>query len=141
MIKLVLAIDPGKRKCGIAVVNNKLQFIKGEVVENKELIYKIGMHLEKHNISNILIGSGTNSGEIKKRIKEKVSGIIIIEISEKNSTMQARKRYFDYYPPVGFLKIFPKSFLIPPCPYDDFAALIIAERFFKNYNYKDVSNN
>lgn len=141
MIKLVLAIDPGKRKCGIAVVNNKLQFIKGEVVENKELIYKIGMHLEKHNISNILIGSGTNSGEIKKRIKEKFSGIIIIEISEKNSTMQARKRYFDYYPPVGFLKIFPKSFLIPPCPFDDFAALIIAERFFKNYNYKDVSNN
>jgi len=141
MIKIVLAIDPGKRKCGIAVVNNKLQFIKGEVVENKELICKIGMHLEKHKISNILIGSGTNSGETKKRIKEKFSGIIIIEISEKNSTMQARRRYFDYYPPVGFLKIFPKSFLIPPCPYDDFAALIIAERFFKNYNYKDVSNN
>lgn len=140
MIKIVLAIDPGKRKCGIAIVDNKLQLIEGEVVENKELIYKIGIHLEKHSISNILIGSGTNSGEIKKRIKENFFGIRIIEIPEKNSTMQARKRYFDYYPPAGFLKIFPKSFLVPPCPYDDFAALVIAERFFKNYNHKNINH-
>jgi len=141
MINIVLAIDPGKLKCGIAVVNNKLQFIKGDVVENRELIQKIKSYLEKYRISNVLIGSGTNSGEIKKRINNKVPGITIIEISEKDSTMQARKRYFDYYPPVGFLKLFPKTFLIPPRPYDDFAALIIAERFFKNCENKDISNN
>jgi|LDZU01.1.fsa_nt_gi RNase H-fold protein (predicted Holliday junction resolvase) len=141
MIKIVLAIDPGKKKCGIAVVDNKLHFIEGAIVENKELIHKIGMYLEKHSIRHIVVGSGTNSREIKKRINNKVSGINIIEIPEKDSTIEARKRYFDYHPPAGFLKLFPKTFLIPPRPYDDFAALIIAERFFKNYNQQDISNN
>jgi RNase H-fold protein (predicted Holliday junction resolvase) len=140
MIKIVLAIDPGKKKCGFAVVDNKLHFIEGEIAENKELIHRIEIYLEKHNISNVVIGSGTNSEEIKKRINENISGISIIQIPEKDTTMQARKRYFDYYPPLGFLRIFPRSFLIPPCPYDDFAALIIAERFFKNYNQQDINN-
>lgn len=141
MIEIVLAIDPGKKKCGIAVVNNKLHFIEGAIVENKDLIHKIGMYLKKHNISHVVVGSGTNSEEIKKIINEKISGISIIEIPEKDTTMQARRRYFDYYPPLGFLRIFPRSFLIPPYPYDDFAALIIAERFFKNYNEQEIGNN
>lgn len=141
MIKIVLAVDPGKKKCGIAIVDNKLHLIEGEITENKKLIHKIGRYLEKHNISHVVVGSGTNSGEIKKSINEKFPGITIIEISEKNTTMQARKRYFDYYPPLGFLRIFPRSFLIPPCPYDDFAALIIAERFFEDCNQQNINNN
>jgi RNase H-fold protein (predicted Holliday junction resolvase) len=139
MIKTVLAIDPGKKKCGIAVVDNKLQFIKGDVVENEELIEKVDIFVKKYSINNIIIGSGTNSKEITDTIKKRFAGIAVIEVAEKNTTMQARKRYFDYYPPGGLLRILPRSFLIPSRPYDDFAALIIAERFFKNY--EEINNN
>jgi RNase H-fold protein (predicted Holliday junction resolvase) len=133
MIRIVLAIDPGKKKCGVAVVDNQLHFIAGEVVDTEELIQIVEMYLQKYDINNVLIGSGTNSGEIIKNIKKKYPGIKVIKIAEKNTTMEARKRYFDYHPPTGLLRIFPISFLIPPCPYDDFAALLIAERFFKKY--------
>ena len=137
MIRIVLAVDPGKKKCGIAIVDNQLRFIAGEVVDAKELIQKIEMYLHKHNINHVLIGSGTNSGEIIKNIGKRFPTIKVIKIAEKNTTMQARKRYFDYYPPTGLLRIFPISFLVPPCPYDDFAALLIAERFFKKGCYKE----
>lgn len=133
MIRIVLAIDPGKKKCGVAVVDNQLHFIAGEVVDTEELIQIVEMYLQKYDINNVLIGSGTNSGEIIKNIEKKYPGIKVIKIAEKNTTMEARKRYFDYHPPTGLLRIFPISFLIPPCPYDDFAALLIAERFFKKY--------
>ena len=137
MIRIVLAIDPGKKKCGIAVVDNQLRFIAGEVVNTEELIKKIEMYLQKHDINNVLIGNGTNSGEIIKNIEKRFPSIKAIKIAEKNTTMQARKRYFDYHPPTGLLRIFPISFLIPPCPYDDFAALLIAERFFKKCSYNE----
>jgi len=137
MIRIVLAIDPGKKKCGIAVVDNQLRFIAGEVVDTEELIQKIEMYLQKHDINNVLIGSGTNSGEIIKNIEKRFPSIKAIKIAEKNTTMQARKRYFDYHPPTGLLRILPISFLVPPCPYDDFAALLIAERFFKKCCYND----
>ena len=137
MIRIVLAIDPGKKKCGIAVVDNQLRFIAGEVVDTEELIQKIEMYLQKHDINNVLIGSGTNSGEIIKNIEKRFPSIKAIKIAEKNTTMQARKRYFDYHPPTGLLRILPISFLVTPCPYDDFAALLIAERFFKKCCYND----
>ncbi|MDD4764685.1 MAG: pre-16S rRNA-processing nuclease YqgF [Atribacterota bacterium] len=132
MVKTVLAIDPGRKKCGIAVVNSKLKFIFGEVVDNKELIQKVGPLLKKYNINNLLIGSGTYSDEIKKWIIENFNNIAITEVSEKNTTMQARKRYYNYNPPTGLSKFLPLSFLVPPCPYDDYAALLIAEKFFMN---------
>jgi len=133
MNKIVLAIDPGKKKCGIAIVDNRLRFITGAVVNSKELVQRIKTYLERYEINNILIGSGTSSGEMIEIISKRFPNAMVIKVTEKDTTMQARKRYFEYHPPTGLLKIFPISFLIPPRPYDDFAALLIAERFFRNH--------
>ena len=132
MSKTVLAIDPGKKKCGIAIVDNSLRYIEGLVIDKEKIIDKVEIYLEKYRINNIVVGSGTNSGEIIEAIKKRFPIIILTKITEQDTTMQARKRYFDYYPPTGLLKILPESFRIPPRPYDDFAALVIAERFFRD---------
>ncbi len=133
MSKIVLAIDPGKKKCGIAIVDNRLKFITGEVVNNEELPHKIKIYLERYKIKHIVIGSGTNSENIFNLIKKQFPNSVLTEVMEKDTTMQARKRYFDYHPPTGLLKILPISLRIPPRPYDDFAALLIAERFFRDH--------
>lgn len=133
MSKIVLAIDPGKKKCGIAIVDKQLKFMEGEVVNNEELLHKVKIYLDRYKIKNIVIGSGTNSENIYNLIKKEFPNSMLTKVIEKNTTMQARRRYFDFHPPTGLLKIFPISFRIPPRPYDDFAALIIAERFFRDY--------
>ncbi len=137
MNKIVLSIDPGNKKCGIAVVDNDLKFIAGEVVGKEKLLHRIKVCLDRYKIKKILIGSGTNSEKFFTIIKEKFPNLILTKVAEKDTTMQARKRYFEYYPPTGLSKILPISFRVPPRPYDDFAALVIAERFFQ----KDQLNN
>lgn len=142
MNKIVLSIDPGNKKCGIAVVDSQLKFIAGEVIGKEKLLNKVKIYLDRYKIKNILIGSGTNSENIFDIIKEKFPNLILIKVVEKDTTMQARKRYFEYYPPAGLLKILPISLRVPPRPYDDFAAFVIAERFFQKdkFNNKNEEN-
>ena len=130
MNKIVLSIDPGNKKCGIAVVDNHLKLIAGEVVSKEKLLHKIKIYLDRYEIKIILIGSGTNSKNIFDITKEKFPNLTITKIAEKDTTMQARKRYFQHYPPTGLYKLLPISLRLPPRPYDDFAALVIAERYF-----------
>lgn len=134
--KVVLSIDPGKKKCGIAIVNNSLEFISGGVVDNENIVERITFYLNRYDIENIIIGSGTNFKNIFDIVKKNFSEIRISKVMEKDTTLEARKRYFEYNPPKGVLKLIPVSFRIPPCPYDDFAAFLIAERFFEDNSRK-----
>lgn len=132
MSKIVLAIDPGRKKCGMAIVDSRLNFITGEVINTEKLVSKVHIFLKNYGINHILVGSGTHSGEIIKIIREEFPQAMLTKVTEKYTSMEARKRYFKYHPPKGIVKILPSSFRIPPHPYDDFAALLIAERFFVN---------
>ncbi len=138
--RIVLSIDPGRKKCGLAVVDTRLQLIAGEIVGTEQLVNQVKRYLERYSIDCILIGSGTNCGEIMNSIRQRFPDSMLIEVTEKDSTMLARKRYFDYYPPTGFLKILPVSLRVPPRPYDDFAALVIAERYFQIHKKGDCKN-
>ena len=129
----VLAIDPGRKKCGIAVINNEMKLVAGKVIDKEELIKELKFFLEKYTIKDIAIGGGTNSQEIFEIVTNHFSDIRLTTIIEKDSTMLARKEYFHYNPPRGWLKLIPASLRIPPCPYDDFAAYIIARRFLLDY--------
>jgi RNase H-fold protein (predicted Holliday junction resolvase) len=141
VVRIVLSIDPGKKKCGMAVVDNRLSFITGMVADNKELLKQIEIYRNRYKIDKIVLGCGTNSKEIYDRIKEQYPNLELTKLSEKNTTIQARRRYFEYYPPTGIAKILPVSLRIPPCPYDDFAAFVIAERYFLSQRVRTKYNN
>ncbi len=55
-------------------------------------------------------------------------GIPIELVDERETTLLARKRYFQAHPPRGWRRLVPRGMLLPPRPIDDFAALLIAER-------------
>ncbi len=136
--KNILSIDPGRSKCGIALVNSKLEYINGAVVKNEELIDQIKEYLLDHEIKNIVIGSGTNSEKIIRLIREEFPGYNVFIVEEKDTTRMARKFFFKYNPPSGWLRIFPISMLVPSRPYDDFAAYVIARRFFLERDNKNI---
>lgn len=141
MNTIVLSIDPGKKKCGMAVVDNRLTFITGKVVDNQELLKEIAVYQSQYKINKIILGNGTNYEEIYHRVKKHFPSFSLTKVAEKNTTMQARKLYFETYPPKGIAKILPISLRIPPRAYDDFAAFVIAERYFRNSKELQVSNN
>ena len=85
---------------------------------------------EKYHINKIIIGDGTNCRYIKNRLKQK-NILNINYVNEKGSTLRARFRYWQIWPPNYFIRWLPKEMLFPPENLDAVVALILLEDFLK----------
>ena len=130
--EIVIAIDPGTKKCGYAVVGSNLSVLQREVISAEKIAKTIQDSLNTYKINKIILGNGTNYKNIEERLKNYFSLFKIVLIEEKFSTLEARKKYFEAHPPRGILKIIPLSLRVPPGHYDDFVAILLAEKYFRN---------
>jgi len=130
--EIIIAIDPGTKKCGYAVVDSNLSVLQREVISTEKIAKTIEDILNIYKINKIILGNGTNFKNIEERLKNHFSILKIILIEEKFSTLEARKKYFEAHPPQGISKLIPLSLRVPPCHYDDFVAVILAEKYFRN---------
>jgi len=130
--EIIIAIDPGTKKCGYAVVDSNLSVLQREVISTEETTKAIENNLNIYKIDKIILGNGTNYKSIEETLKNHFSQLKIILIEEGFSTLEARKKYFEAHPPQGISKLIPLSLRVPPDHYDDFAAILLAEKYFKN---------
>ena len=130
--EIIIAIDPGTKKCGYAVVDSNLNVLQREVISTEKIAKNIEDSLNIYKINKIILGNGTNYKNIEKRLKNHFPQLKIILIEEDFSTLEARKKYFKAHPPRGIFKLIPLSLRVPPCHYDDFVAVLLAEKYFKN---------
>ena len=130
--EIIIAIDPGSKKCGYAVVNSNLSVLRREVTSIEGIIKTIEDSFNVYKIDEIILGNGTNYKNIEKRLKNHFPELKIILVEEEFSTLEARKKYFEAHPPRGIFKLIPLSLRVPPCYYDDFVAVILAEKYFRN---------
>jgi RNase H-fold protein (predicted Holliday junction resolvase) len=130
--EIIIAIDPGTKKCGYAVVDSNLSVLQREVTSTERIIKIIEDSFNVYKIDEIILGDGTNYKNIEKRLKNHFPKLKIILIEEEFSTLKARKKYFEAHPPRGISKLIPLSLRVPPCHYDDFVAVLLAEKYFKD---------
>ena len=52
-------------------------------------------------------------------------------IDERETTLRARALYFADHPPRGWRRLIPLGMQLPPCPIDDYAAVLIGRRFLQ----------
>ena len=130
--EIIIAIDPGTKKCGYAVVDSNLSVLQREVVPTEKITTTIQDSLNIYKINKIILGNGTNYKNVEERLKNHFSLLKIVLIEEKFSTLEARKKYFEAHPPRGILKIIPLSLRVPPGHYDDFVAILLAEKYFRH---------
>jgi len=130
--EIIIAIDPGTKKCGYAVVDSNLSVLKREVTPTDKIRNNIEDSFKIYKINKIILGDGTNYKQIEKKLKNYFPRLKIILIEEDFSTLEARKKYFEAHPPRGISKLIPLSLRVPPCQYDDFVAVLLAEKYFKN---------
>ncbi len=128
-IDCVLAIDPGTVKCGLAVVH------RDEPQPRFCCIVPVGAWaLEASALvatfapQQILLGSGTASKAFAELLGP--CGVPVEIVNEYGSTLAARARYFVAHPPRGWRRFLPAGLRVPPVPIDDWAAVVLAERFF-----------
>ena len=127
MFKLI-SIDPGKCKCGLVLVDFLEKKVDQAIVLNTEFlpIYVKNLNASE-NISKVLIGNGTTSRQNIEKLDFIRNNLIIVE--EKNTTLRAKKRYFEIFPTKGLKSFLPKEIFIMNKNLDALSALIILEDY------------
>ena len=128
---IVLGIDPGRAKCGVAVCAPG-RVLARAIVPSAELPGLVVGWVAEHQVDAVVVGGGTGSPQVMAalaglRASRRLPPVTVEE--EQDSTLAARRRYFEEHPARGWRRFVPRSFQVPPEPYDDYAAVIIGERY------------
>ena len=135
---MILGFDPGRDKCGLAVMGADLQLHEHQVVAATEAIASILFLLQKFPIDTLVMGDRTTSRQWQKQLKEVLpASIPIFTVDEHNSTLEARDLYWQMYPPKGLTKLLPQGLREPPRPIDDLVAILLIERHLEATNRRE----
>ena len=126
----VISIDPGKSKCGLVLAEKSEKKVYEAIILKSELLEKYVRHLiSTEDISQIIIGNGTTSREIREKLQFFKKEVITFE--EKNTTYRAKARYFELFPIIGLKFLMPREVFILNKNLDAISALIILEDYCK----------
>ena len=129
MVKLI-SIDPGKYKCGLVLAEISEKIVhKAIILKSESLENYVRNLIAAEDISQIIIGNGTTSREIREKLYFFKKEIITFE--EKNSTFRAKTRYFELFPISGLKSLLPREIFILNKNLDAISALIILEDYCK----------
>jgi RNase H-fold protein (predicted Holliday junction resolvase) len=133
--KTVLAIDPGRSKCGLALVQRdeagELHLLWRKITPPDQLEPAIAEAGSVAPFQLVIVGSGTQSHPTVARLREIMPSVGVLTVDERDTSLQAREKYWLYNPRRGIRRLIMPSMLVPPDPIDDFAALVLAERVLK----------
>ena len=126
----VISIDPGRSKCGLVLAEIVEKKVYKAIVLKSELLENYVRNLTTaEDISQIIIGNGTYSREIKEKLYFFKKEIVTFE--EKNTTYRAKARYFELFPISGLKFLMPREVFILNKNLDAISALIILEDYCK----------
>jgi RNase H-fold protein (predicted Holliday junction resolvase) len=126
--RLFLGFDPGRDKCGVAVLDHDRIVYCHTVVAAAEAIAKIQDLCQHYTIQILVMGNQTTAKQWQQRLAQQIS-IPIEFVDERYSTLQARDRYWEMFPPKGLTRLIPKGMRDVPRPIDDIVAIILVERY------------
>ena len=129
---MILGFDPGRDKCGIAVMGLDLILHYHQVVPAPEAIAIIKSLCEQFAIATLVMGDQTTAKTWKKKLQTELpASLPIVMVDERYSTLEARDRYWQMYSPKGLSSLIPKGLREPPRPIDDIVAILLIERYLK----------
>ena len=126
-----ISIDPGNKKCGLLLADIKSGKVVDSAITSLNKFYDlVSLWNENHQIIKIILGDGTNCKYVANQLKRN-NFLNINYVNETGSTLRARFRYWEIWPPNYFIRWLPKEILFPPENLDAIVALILLEDFLK----------
>ena len=126
-----ISIDPGIKKCGLLLADIQSgKVIEAGISSLNKLPDLVSLWNEDYKINKIIIGDGTNCKYIENQLKGNNS-FDINYVNERGSTLRARFRYWEIWPPNYLIRWLPKEILFPPDNLDAIVALILLEDFLE----------
>jgi RNase H-fold protein (predicted Holliday junction resolvase) len=127
---MLMGFDPGRDKCGVAIVEPLHQaVVLHEVVTSGSVIERLQALMQAHPIERLILGDQTASKSWQQQLSAAFPGLAIVTVDERNSSLAARDRYWQMYPPQGLMRLTPKGMRQPPVPIDDIVAILLVERY------------
>lgn len=137
LTETVLAVDPGRAKCGLAVVVGPEEASPAprcrarRVVDTERLTLEVAALLREHSgVSRLLLGDGTHSATLRKALAATFPDLPLSLVNEFRTSARARRRFVRDNPAPGWRRLLPSGLRSPEVPYDDYAALLLAEDYF-----------
>jgi RNase H-fold protein (predicted Holliday junction resolvase) len=127
----ILGFDPGKDKCGVALIDGYRALLYHQVLLTAEVIDRIGDLSVQYNVSRIVMGDQTTAKQWQRQLTTAFPNLPISLVDERYSSLEARDRYWQMYPPNFLTGLIPQGMRQPPRPIDDLVAIILIERYLK----------
>ena len=118
-------VDPGRSKCGLVLVDTEsLQVLSGAVVICEQVLDRLSDWQVAGGLDGIVLGDGTGSAAWLPKLRSLAP---VQRVNEYGTTLRARRRYWELWPPRGWQRLIPRGLLIPPEELDAIAALVMVE--------------
>jgi RNase H-fold protein (predicted Holliday junction resolvase) len=87
------------------------------------------------------MGDQTTAKRWKQQLYDQLADPLnVILVDERYTSLEARDRYWQMYPPKGFAKLIPQGFRQPPRPIDDIVAILLIERYLNRLTESVLRN-
>jgi RNase H-fold protein (predicted Holliday junction resolvase) len=126
-----LGFDPGKDKCGVAVVDHSGRALYHEVWLSATLVEDLPALCAQWQISQVVMGDRTTARQWQQKLTAALPEMLISLVDEHYSTIEARDLYWEMYPPQGLQRLVPQGMRLPPRPIDDLVAIILVRRYLQ----------
>ncbi len=134
---VIVAVDPGTSKCGLAVLDTGGKVFDKTVVPLSGLLWQFGEFCRSWPaITTVVVGSGTGSRNVVSMLSAALPpGAAITTIQETNTTLAARALYESEHPRPWYMRIVPFGLITEPEGIDAYAAVVIGLK----YIYSDTA--
>lgn len=128
MSDLYLGFDPGRDKCGLALVRADGQILEHRIVPSAEAVAELARIWRSQSVAALVIGDQTTSRQWQLLLRAEADLPPLVPVNERNSTLEARQRYWQLFPARGWRRLLPRGLRQPPRPVDDIVAILLVER-------------
>ncbi|MEM7794503.1 MAG: pre-16S rRNA-processing nuclease YqgF [Cyanobacteria bacterium P01_C01_bin.118] len=135
---VLLGFDPGRYKCGLAIVSLERALCHHEVVSAENATDRIEALRQTYPISLIVMGDQTGSKLWKRELSRLKDAPNVILVDERYSSLEARDRYWEMFPPKGINRLLPQSLRSIPRSIDDIVAILLIERYLNKLTEVEI---
>lgn len=134
--RTIAALDPGRDKCGFAVLQQDGNVLLQRVIETRHLEEELQQAQAAYSFDVLVEGNGTTSKAARDRVHQALPDLRVEVIDEYRTTDLAKKAYWQANPPHGWRRLLPVTMQVPPVPVDDFVAVILGHRYLEEHHHE-----
>lgn len=123
----IAGLDPGRSKCGLVLSDaSRRRVVAAAVLPPAGTLQLLRCWQRQEGLRAVVLGDGTGSRPWQQRLEGQLE---LVRVDEHGSTLEARRRYWQLFPPRGWRHWLPAGLRQPPRDWDDVVAQLLLERW------------